>query len=50
LTENDAPKNVVTQNVTTCTKNVTHEALVEALRDLPKEDLIRLLTAAITDR
>jgi len=44
LTETDPEENVVTQNVTQNTKNVTREALLEALKALPTNDLARLLS------
>jgi len=44
LTETDPEENVVTRNVTQNTKNVTREALLEALHDLPREDLRGLIS------
>ena len=44
LGETDPAENVVTQNVTKNTKNVTREALLEALRGIPREDLLGLLS------
>jgi hypothetical protein len=44
LGETDPAENVVTRNVTQNTKNVTREALLGALHDLPREDLLGLLS------
>jgi len=50
LGETDPSENDVTQNVTSDTENVTREALLEALKALPREDLLGLLTDILKDR
>jgi len=48
--ETDPAKNIVTQNVTHDPENVTRAALLEALKDLPKETILDLLAEALRDR
>jgi len=50
LGETDPPKKNVTRNVTPNTENVTPNDLLETLKTLPKEDMIRLLDEVFKDR
>ena len=47
IDDSGTAQNFVTQNVTRNTENVTLSDLLEALRGLPKEDIVRLLTEAL---
>jgi len=48
LDENDTEELSVTQSVTSNTENAIRQALLQTLKNMPKEELVTLLAAAIS--